>query len=86
MADLQNLSVSQGSNVNVNVQQFIVEVKVVDSGDPEIVIADFTGANAITWPNVLGTLTGAQRRALLAGLLRRIVRVKAGLDSGLDEQ
>ena len=85
MADFLDLNVTAGSNINVNVQRFTVEVRVVDSQNQNTVIADFTGANAIVWPNVLGTLTAAQRRALLKQLMMRIILVKAGLDDGLTE-
>ena len=75
MPDLQNFTVTAIGSASVNVPRFTISGQITDSRTGAV-LRDFTGANAITFPNVLGTLTAAQRLKVLdllaEALLRRI--------------
>ncbi len=43
------------------------------------ILADFTGANVVNFPDVLLSLTVAQRRALLDLVLNWLLHTRAGL-------
>jgi len=78
VADFQNVSVSQLVAATINVPRFAVELTVNDSRTGTV-LNDFTGANRLVWPDVITTLTAAQRRALLEQVMVQIVAMKAGL-------
>lgn len=80
MPDIANLTVTVGTAASISAQRFTIECQVLDS-DTGGVLADFTGANALQWPNVLASLTGAQRRAMIEAIMFRIIRQRAGLDA-----
>lgn len=80
MPDLQNFSVTPGTAANVNIQRFTIECQITDS-NTGAVLHDFTGANAIQWPSVMGTLTAAQRRSILQDIVNRIIYMRAGLET-----
>lgn len=64
MPDLQNFSVTPLASASVNVPRARIECQVCDSRTGAV-LRDFTGANAVTFPNILSSLTGAERLELL---------------------
>jgi len=79
MADFLQFQITALSSANVNVPRATIEALVVDSDDQSIVIADFTGVNALNFPGVITTLTAAQRLELARMIAGWLLRVKAGL-------
>ncbi len=78
MPDLQNFAITPLGAANVNVPRATIEALVTDS-QSGAVLADFTGANALNWPGVVSTLTGAQRLVLAEMVANWLIFVKAGL-------
>ena len=86
MPDLLDFDITPLGAVSVSVPRASIEARVVDSSDQSIVLADFTGANAIVFPQVILTLTPAQRLQMARLLAMWLIRLKAGLsdpDTGL---
>lgn len=79
MPDFLNFLITPLGSANVNVPRAQIEARVVDSSDQSVVIADFTGANALIFPAVIGTLTAAQRLELAQFIAGWLIRTKAGL-------
>jgi hypothetical protein len=77
MADLRNYSVARLTSANVNVPRWTISCTVVDSATGAT-LADFTGANALSFPGVLATLTATQRNDLMEALFTRIALIRAG--------
>lgn len=59
MPDLLDYSVTRLSNATLSVPRWSVEGRIVDSQTQQTVIEDFTGANAVVFPSVLGNLSAA---------------------------
>ena len=78
MPDLQNYSVVRtGNTINANIPEFAISGQVCDS-QSGAVLADFSGANTIRFPQVWATLTQAQRQALVETIARDLIRVVTG--------
>lgn len=77
MANLHEYAVSRSGLVNY---VFTARVEEIDqiTGQPTV-IADFTGSNALAFPQVLTTMTPEQRDAFAAYVSLWIIQVKAGL-------
>lgn len=82
MPDFQSLGITDLADASVTVPRFQISCKVTDS-QTGAVLSDFTGANALTFPNALATLTAQQKKTLLRGLVKRMILMKAGLDDGM---
>lgn len=65
MADLMDYSIVPDGNVVATVPQFLVSGKVVDSEDQDVVIHDYTGPNAVVFPDVLATMSSDQQAAFI---------------------
>ena len=78
MPDLQQFTITSLSSANVNVPRARIEARVVDSQTGAL-IADLTGANAITFPGVLTQLTVDQRRELIELVATWLIQVRAGV-------
>lgn len=65
MPDLKNFSVTALSNATISVPRAQLSGQVVSSDPTQTVIADFTGANAVVFPNVLGSLSVSDRLELV---------------------
>lgn len=78
MADLKNFTVTRGANVQVTIPTYSISGQVVDSTDQTKVLADFSGANAISFPQILGQASQAQLEALLQLIIRAIITAKTG--------
>lgn len=75
--DFQNYSVTIGSNANRSIPDVTVSMQVCASDGT--VLQDFTGANAFNIWTVFGSLSAADKREVLNGLIKEIIRKKAGL-------
>jgi hypothetical protein len=78
MADLRNFSITRLSNQNVNAPRWQISGQVVevDRGASSVVLRDFSGANAITFPQVLGQLTNAQQDKLVEMIVMFLLEAK----------
>lgn len=81
MPDFLNFSITDLPDITATVPRFRIECEVRDS-QTSALLFDFTGANALTFPGVLTTLTAPQRKSLLRGLVRRIIQMKTNADDG----
>jgi hypothetical protein len=80
MVMLQQYAVTRNGTVNINnFPRYTITAQVIGD-DGTTVLADFTGANALSFPAVLSTLTAQQRDDFIAMIAIWIVRVRAGLD------
>lgn len=79
MADLLNFAITPQSAANVNVPRATIEATVVDSSNQNVVLADFTGANALNFPGVISTLAAADRLELAQMVANWLILKKAGL-------
>lgn len=77
MPDLQNFSVVEAAAADVVVPSYIIEGQLADSNSGAV-LADYTGENAIHFPQDLATMTVEQRNALLEQVFYNIVQIKAG--------
>ena len=78
-------TISVGSNITITVPRITVSVRVVDSQTQTQTIADMTGANTFEVWQALLDLTAVQKRAVMRRIIDRLVDIRAGLDSGLEE-
>jgi hypothetical protein len=78
MADLQNFGVTTRSRARITVPRATITAQITDS-DTGAVLQDFTGANAILFPEVLDTLTTEESDAFLNYIALWLVQKKAGM-------
>jgi len=81
--NLQNFTVVRNGSVNLNqAPRYTITGQLQDTdpatGRPRIV-ADFTGANAITFPGELANRTAEEREAILLVISRMLIDMKAGV-------
>lgn len=79
MPDLVQFSVTRLSNATMSVPRWSVAGKVVDSETQKTVIRDFTGANAVIFPNVLGQLVAAQQDDWVQRVVLELVYDRFGI-------
>ncbi len=79
MADFQNFKLTHLANASRSVPRMQIELQVCDSQTGEVE-QDFTGANAIMFPDVMGTFTAQQRRDVYEAAVRKIIAIRAGLE------
>lgn len=78
--DLQQFSVVKGSPKAAVLPRFTISAKITESDAPYTVLFDFTGQNAIVWPDVINELTPEQQDEMINRLAIWLVRTKAGLE------
>lgn len=77
MADLQKFAVTRNGTVNVpNCPQWKIEFQITDS-KTGAVLRDFTGANALSFPQVLAQFSQADQDELIAEWVVGLIRKKA---------
>ena len=77
MPDLQNFRITPLAAASVNVPRATIEGQICDS-TTGAVLADLTGANAISFPACLKDLTADQRHELVQLIASWLLMVKAG--------
>lgn len=77
MADLINFQVVRAGNVQLTVPTWTISGRVIGRGDglPEI---NFTGGNAISFPQVLGQLTTAQQDEWVQHVVLELLQKRLG--------
>lgn len=65
MPDLKNFTITGRANATLNVPRATLSGLVVSSDASQTVLRDFTGANAVLFPEVLSNLTAAERLELV---------------------
>jgi hypothetical protein len=86
MANLQQFAVTRNGSVTINnFPRYTITGRLEDV-NPETGLyeatADFTGANAITFPGELANRTPEQRDAIIMVIARMLVEMKAGVWMG----
>lgn len=76
--DLQEYTITRISAAQMTVPRWTVSFHVTDSDTGEVVF-DRTGANAITFPTILGQLTNAQQDEFVAHVMAWLIRKRLGL-------
>ncbi len=79
MADLRDFSITPGSPKGLVLPRQIIQARVISDEFPFNTIADFTGENALEFPEVFSTLTQDQQNALIRSWATTIVLLKAGV-------
>ena len=80
MPDFTNYSVVRNGTVSLpNTPQWKVELKIANSQTGEVT-HDFTGANALFFPQILGQLTAAQQDAFVERVVQMLIMWRAGLE------
>ena len=77
MAQLQQYSVTRLSNAQLTVPRWNVEGILLD--DAGVQVADFTGANSVVFPTVLGNLTAAQQDRWVEQIVTELILKRFGL-------
>ena len=76
MANVQNFGYTEGGAAQITVPVTTITATVDEGGE---VIADYTGANALRWPECLAALDPDQRAQLLDEIAITIVLMRAGV-------
>jgi len=79
MPDLLNFSITRLANASINIPRWSVEGKIVDSKNQAQVLQDFTGANAVIFPNVLSNLTAAQQDVWVEKVVTELILKRFGI-------
>lgn len=77
--DIQNFTLTPNGTATITVDRYIISALVTESRAGGAVLFDFTGANTVAWPAVLGTLTDPQRQELIRMVLVWLLKTKTGL-------
>jgi hypothetical protein len=77
--DLQSFFVTRNGTVNLTVPQWTISFLVTDS-KTGAVLFDRTGANALSFPQVLGQLTAAQQDEFVNMVVVWLLRKRLGLE------
>lgn len=75
MADYQNYSVTRITNATMSVPRWRIELTVTNS-QTGAVLYDFTGANALFFPAMLGQFSTERQDALVNGWVRDLIEEK----------
>lgn len=79
MADLLDYSVTRIANATISVPRWRVEGRIVDSQTQQQVIADFTGANSVIFPTVLGNLSSAGQDRWVQQVVQDLIFKRFGI-------
>lgn len=79
MADLVQFSITRLANASLSVPRWQVAGKIVDSQTQQTVLQDFTGANAVIFPTILGQLSQARQDELVAGWITGLLHDRFGV-------
>lgn len=76
--DFQQFAIARIAPASMTVPRWTIGLLVTDA-KTGAVLRDFTGANALTFPNVLGQLTNAEQDELVERIVQFLVLKRAGL-------
>ena len=79
MPDFQQFSVTRTTAASMTVPRWTIELKITDSQTGAL-LRDFTGANALSFPAILGQLTNAQQDEFVFNAVEWLIRKRAGLE------
>ncbi len=79
MPDLLNFSITRLANASLSVPRWSVEGRIVDSKTQTQVLQDFTGANAVIFPTILGQLSNAAQDAFVAQVITDLLHQRFGV-------
>jgi hypothetical protein len=79
MADLVSFDITRLANASLSVPRWQVTGKIVDSKTQQTVLADFTGANQVIFPTILGQLSNARQDELVAGWITGLLHDRFGV-------
>lgn len=80
MPDLLGFSVVRNGTVSLpNAPTWLISGRVVDSANQANVLRDFAGANAVSFPQVLGNLTAAQQDDFVQKVVMDLLSKRFGL-------
>ncbi len=72
MPDYTDFVVSKQAASSITMPTWRIELRVVNADGT--VLRDFTGANALTFPNVLSTLTTAEQQDLVERIAHELIQ------------
>ena len=75
--DLWDYSIVKLSSANVNVPRWTISARICKTGTKETII-DLTGANAVSFPAILKTLTAEQQEELIRMIAEYLIRLRYG--------
>lgn len=78
MPNLTDFGWTEGAAAQVTVPGVTITAKVYDDDNPPALVADYTGAAAIHFPDCLAALTPEQRAEILDTIAQTLVLRKAG--------
>ena len=80
MPDFQGFSIVRNGTASLpNAPTWNIQGKITDSQTGDV-LHDFTGANTIKFPQVLGNLTNAQQDRFVQEVVQMLIRWRFGLD------
>lgn len=79
MPDLINFSITRLANASLSVPRWQVSGQIVDSQTQQTILADFTGANQVIFPTILGQLSNARQDELVAGWITGLLHDRFGV-------
>ena len=79
MADVVQFTITRAGTKNVSVPTWTISGRLVDSRTQQSTVADFSGANTLSFPQVLSQLTSAQQDAVVASMINLILQLKFGI-------
>lgn len=79
MPDLQNFTLTQTGMKNLRTPEFRIEATIIDDTVDPPVTRDFTGANAVLFPQELENRTQAQRNEIIENIAIMLLYMKAGM-------
>lgn len=78
MPDLKNFSVIRAANKTLTVPTWDIAGQLIDSQTGAL-LQDFSGANAVAFPQILGNLTVAQQNDFVTTVVRDLLRMRFGI-------
>ena len=79
MPDLLNFSIARAGSKSMTVPTWTISGQIVDSSDQTLVLRDFTGANSVSFPQVLGNLTAAQQDEMIYRIVNWLLEKRFGV-------
>lgn len=75
--DIQNLTFDRTGQVTLAIPKVVASFKVVDSQTGQARAGgDFSGAAQLVWPNVVSTLTAAEKTELFDFVIQKVMEIK----------